>query len=382
MHPDEATASEPTTRADPAALRLQTQDDFEFTPDGQVVTDARGLVLKANLAAASILRCPKEFLVGKPLGLFVVEGRRPRFYECLSRLGLGIASDQFETLVTHRTEPPRDVYVRVVATDGVGEGQDGPVFRWAFRDVSDQKRTEEERARLLRRIVTAHEDERRRVAREMHDSFGQLVTALTLSVRAARDSGPLPGPAEARLAEIQRLADELGRAARDLAVRLRPTALDDLGLHAALAQQIAEWSGRTGVEVDFEAATIEAVRLPSEIETTVYRMVQEALTNVARHANAGRVSVVVAILDSRVSVAVEDDGIGFDPEQAAGGLGLIGMRERVALVGGTLDIESVRDRGTTVLARFPLPGRGEGPIVWPNLTAGKNRPADAGGGAK
>lgn len=339
----------------PDAHRLRYQEAFEFAPDCQLTTDGHGVILEANHAAAALLRCPKEFLVGKPLGLFAAEGYRSRFYNCLARLAGGAGSDSFETRVARRGEGPRDVGVIASATEG-------RTLRWLVRDVTDQKRAETVRADLLARLVTAQEDERRRISRELHDSVGQLLTALLLTVRAARDAAELPPAVEARLGDAQRVAGEIGRAVRDLAVRLRPTALDDLGLHAALSQQLAEWSDRAGVEVDYQPAGIESQRLPPDVETAVYRLVQEALTNVVRHAQARHVSVVVGRHGGTVTVVVEDDGVGFDPEAAGpfnGRLGLLGMKERADLCGGTFDVESSPGSGTTVIARFPVPG-GEG----------------------
>jgi signal transduction histidine kinase len=271
-----------------------------------------------------------------------------------------MAADQFESSVARRGGPPLDVVVRVVA-DGAGDSR-AATFRWVLRDVTELRLAEADRDRLLRRVVTAHEDERRRVSREMHDTFGQLLTALSLSVKAARDVTPLPTLAATRLIEVQHLTDELSRAAHDLAVRLRPTALDDVGLFSALGQYVAQWSARTGVEVDYEAAAVEADRLPVAVETAIYRIVQEALTNVARHAKARRVSVVISRHDDHATVAVEDDGVGFDPAAVAacGRLGLVGMRERAALAAGTLEVESTPGEGTTVLARFPLSNGGGG----------------------
>jgi signal transduction histidine kinase len=204
--------------------------------------------------------------------------------------------------------------------------------------------------------VTAQEDDRRRVARELHDSVGQLVSALLLSVRAARDAGPLPPAVLARLDEIQRLADELGRTTHDLAVRLRPTALDDVGLPVALQHYAEDWSALTGLAVKFQAVGLESARLPPDVETTLYRVVQEAMTNVMKHAGARVVSVVLERQDGRAIAVVEDDGVGFDPEAAAesGRLGLIGMRERLALVRGHLEVETRPGAGTTVIAQVPL----------------------------
>jgi signal transduction histidine kinase len=134
---------------------------------------------------------------------------------------------------------------------------------------------------------------------------------------------------------------------------LRPTVLDDFGLQSALQQLLVNWSARSGVEVDFEAARLGDSRLPSDVETVLYRVVQEALTNVARHANAQHVSVIVERLDDQVIAVVEDDGIGFEVEAVhSGRLGLVGMAERVSLAAGTLDIESSAG-GTTIIARIP-----------------------------
>lgn len=212
---------------------------------------------------------------------------------------------------------------------------------------------------LARRLSTAQEDERRRVARDLHDTVGQLMAGLSLAFKAIETGGELPAPAVARLADAQRVMNELSREVHSLAVRLRPTSLDDIGLEAALEHLVVEWSPRTGVRADFYAAGLE--RLPGEVETAVYRIVQEALTNVAKHADATVVSVVVTRPDGFVSVVVEDDGTGFDPNAVPKGrLGLMGMRERVELVGGEIDIGSNPGAGTTVAVRIPVTKNGGG----------------------
>jgi PAS domain S-box-containing protein len=221
-------------------------------------------------------------------------------------------------------------------------------------EVAQRRQAERLRTDLLRRLDSAQEDERRRVARDLHDQVGQTLTALTLAVRATRDAGALPALVSARLSEVQRAAEELGREVHELAVRLRPTALDDLGLHAALGQLLSDWSARTRIEVDCQLADLEAARLPPDFETVLYRVVQEALTNVARHARAARASVVVQRINGSVIAVVEDDGVGFEPHTATTDrLGLLGLSERVTLAGGTLSIESAAGQGTTLIARLP-----------------------------
>ena len=351
---NEPDRGEPT---DSGVLRIRYQELFEFAPDCQVVTDDRGIILEANHAASALLRCPKEFLVGKPLGLFVADGHRPRFYQGLTRiLGAG-GSNEFETRVGLRGEF-RDVAMRAAVVEG--EASRLPAFRWLVRDITEHRRAEAIRADLMHQLVTAQEDERRRVARELHDSVGQLLAALTMAVRAVRDVGPLPPPALARLDDAQRIADELGRTTHDLALRLRPTALDDLGLDVALRQYIGDWSKRTGVEVHFQAVGLGETRFHPDIETAFYRIVQEALTNVLKHADARLVSVVIERQGKTAIAVVEDDGVGFDPSGVAVGrrLGLRGIRERVALAGGDLEVESSHGVGTTVIARIPLHAAG------------------------
>ncbi len=210
---------------------------------------------------------------------------------------------------------------------------------------------------LRQQMTTVQEEERRRISRDLHDQTGQLLASLSLALEAVRGSADLPDKALERLGEVRRIIDELSRQVHGLAVRLRPTALDDLGLEVALTELVAEWRARTGVAVDFQADRSARPRLPSAVETALYRVVQEGLTNVARHARAHSVSVVTSRFDGVAAVVIEDDGVGFDPAQVPPRrLGLLGMRERLALVGGTLEIESQPGAGTTLIARIALRG--------------------------
>jgi signal transduction histidine kinase len=232
-------------------------------------------------------------------------------------------------------------------------------------EVRERCRAEEARTELRRRLATAQEDERRRISRELHDQVGQQLTSLTLTLKALRNGGQGLAPEQGLLERLQKTAEGVGRAVHDLALRLRPAALDDLGLPAALQSAAEGWSRRAGVEVDFHSACLEGRRLPGEVETTLYRVVLEALHNVLKHARARHVSVILERRDGHAVAIVEDDGTGFDAEaarlgQPTGRLGLLGMRERMALVGGALEVESTPGAGTTVFARIPLPAEGEG----------------------
>ncbi|WP_435017495.1 chemotaxis protein CheB [Tundrisphaera sp. TA3] len=217
------------------------------------------------------------------------------------------------------------------------------------------------RRELAQRLGTAQEDERRRVSRDLHDTIGQLMVGLSLAFKAVEMSGDLPASAAAKLADAQRVADALGREVHGLAIRLRPTSLDDLGLVPALEHLVAEWSERAGTQANFMTADLGTGRLSPEIETVIYRVVQEALTNVAKHARASATSVVLSRSDGHVMAVIEDDGVGFVPGSVpAGRLGLVGMEERISLVGGTLEVESAPGSGTTLLARIPISRRSEG----------------------
>ena len=225
-------------------------------------------------------------------------------------------------------------------------------------EIAARHRAEEARQDLLRRLGTAQEAERQRIARDLHDQFGQLLTALILGLGAVQGAGPLPPRTLDILKKVRAVADELGRSVHDLAVTLRPTALDDLGLHAAL-QALLEGAGMAGVRISFQADGIATHRLPPEVETVLYRVVQEAINNACKHAHARHLGVIVVRRDGLAVAVVEDDGDGFDaarPAAPGGGLGLLGMRERVGLLGGTLEVESAPGRGTTVVARVPLDG--------------------------
>jgi two-component system, NarL family, sensor histidine kinase DevS len=198
----------------------------------------------------------------------------------------------------------------------------------------------------LRRVVTGQELERRRLARELHDETGQSLTSILLGLRSLEEFVDSEDE-RAAVADIRRLAVETLQDVRRLAVELRPKALDDFGLEAALERLTANFGEQTGLAVDF-VARLGDEQLPSEVATALYRIVQEGLANVAKHAHARTVSVLLTRKNGRVAVVIEDDGRGFDPDSPADGFGLQGMRERVDLLGGTLQVESRAGAGTTL----------------------------------
>lgn len=216
---------------------------------------------------------------------------------------------------------------------------------------------EQARARreLLGRVIAAQESERARVSRDLHDDVGQALTSVLLGLRLVEDAlnRPAPDPVDAggRIAELRELVADALRRSRQLAFDLRPTVLDDIGLVPALSRLREAVADRSGIAVELDSSAIAPdERLAPEIETVIYRVVQEALTNVIRHAGASSASVIVAARDKQLRVLVEDDGAGFDPaDPRTGHLGIEGMLERAQLVGGTLVVTSAPGEGTTVL---------------------------------
>jgi two-component system, NarL family, sensor histidine kinase DevS len=205
----------------------------------------------------------------------------------------------------------------------------------------------------LRRVVAGQEVERRRLARELHDETGQALTSILLGLRAVDEADGADGMKNA-VADLRELVVATLQDVRRLAVQLRPKALDDFGLAAALERLVQTFSESSGITVDLEVRLGET-RLPAEVETTLYRIVQEALTNVVKHADAGRVSILVVRRDGSVSLVIEDDGRGFDPAVVEPDhLGMEGMRERAELHEGRFTVETSPGGGTTIAVEVSL----------------------------
>jgi signal transduction histidine kinase len=214
-------------------------------------------------------------------------------------------------------------------------------------------KVDEERSELLKRVVVAQESERKRVARELHDDLAQYLTALRLKLDTLGESG---APRQEVLKELRGLIDELGNGVNRMAWELRPVALDELGLQTAVEDYLQEWAVMAHLEADVEV-DLGGRTLPPAVETTLFRVLQEATTNVLRHADATRVGVILEVSGGAVRLIVEDNGKGFPADDLKAPnrqIGLHGMRERLALVHGQLDIESSPSAGTTLFISVPL----------------------------
>lgn len=229
------------------------------------------------------------------------------------------------------------------------------------------RRKEAIRTRLLKRTITAQEEERRRVARELHDETGQNLTAVIMGLGAAREAVTRdPARAGEIMDETRLLAVGALHGVRELILGLRPASLDDLGLVAALRRLADSLHTRAGCEVTIDAGNLTR-RLPPETETVFFRIVQEGFNNIARHAHAAHVSLQLTILDGEIRAVLEDDGVGFDPARlpaspdGQSGLGLLGMQERADLLEGDVVVESAPGRGTRLLIRLPIGPFSRGP---------------------
>lgn len=218
-------------------------------------------------------------------------------------------------------------------------------------DITDRKRAEADLRGVSVRLVQAGEDERRGVARDLHDELGGLLTSLQMSLRLNPAKTP---EARAALDESETLVKTMIRRVREISLDLRPSLLDDLGLGPALDQLTGRFATRTGVDVDLRCELEAGDRVDPEVETTAYRVVQEALTNVARHAGVDQVQVLCHLEPSRLVVHIVDEGRGFEENGAVTSTGLSAMRERAALVGGTCEVTSDPGTGTRVTATLPV----------------------------
>lgn len=243
------------------------------------------------------------------------------------------------------------------AADEIGELAVAFNGMTAELERAEQERAEREqlRSHLLEKVITAQEEERKRIARELHDETGQALTSLMVRLKRMNEGCPVP-ELQPQMEELRQLMAATLDGVHTMSLELRPKALDDLGLDAALQRYVQDWQAYHGVDVDLLVLGLEAQRLPPAVETALYRIIQEGLTNVARHAQARTVSVVLERRDEVVRVIVEDDGTGFNAAEpvARERLGLYGMQERAELLGGHLTIESAPGQGTSIFVEVPV----------------------------
>ena len=308
-----------------------------------------------------------EGLVGMPLGLETSKAGRVFLRKRSERIDSVVDDPEVDQAAARRIGMSTALIVPLIVRDraigvisAVDKQQAGPRFTeddlrlgeaFAARAAIAVDLSERVTRDALRRAVEAQELERRRLARELHDEIGQDLTSLLLGLKTIDEAGS-GGKLKEATANMRELVVTALQDVRRLAVELRPKALDDFGLVPAIERLASTFEEQTGMTVQLEDRLL-GNRLPGEVETALYRIVQEALTNVVKHAHAQHVSILLTLKEGSVAAIIEDDGSGFDPGARTEGLGLIGIRERLDLLGGHLVIESTR-AGTTLVAEVPL----------------------------
>jgi len=332
----------------------------EAMSESAATLSRNGVVLYCNRRFAELMSKPLGKMFGIALQSLVAETERDRFGALLSEARKAVVKGEFSLRRTNGDLVP--VYLSLNQL----RGYKGQALGMVITDLSEQKRRQAEeiklaevrRRLLLERTLSAQEEECRRIARELHDEAGQLLTALLVGLRTLEDARKLADVRVQghRLREIAtRAIDEVGRLARGL----HPTVLDDLGLGVALSRYAAEYTKSHNIAVDLVLGEPDLGSLSSAIQITLYRILQEALTNVARHSGAKTVCIRFTHLAGSVKVTVIDDGCGFDAEAIAVSshrLGIQSMRERAAMLGGTVSFAS-RRKGTGIVVQIPLPGQ-------------------------
>jgi len=329
----------------------------EAMSEGAATLSRKGVVLYCNRRFAELVSRRPEKIVGIEMQSLVANAEHKRFETLLAESWKTVAKGEFSLRCTKGNLIP--AYLSLSRLSGFKGEALGMVItdlsEQKSRLVADSKRAEATRRLILERTLSAQEEERRRFARELHDEAGQLLTALLVGLRTLQDARKLADVKVQgrRLRAITTQAiDEVGRLARGL----HPTVLDDHGLGVALNRYVAEYAKSYKIRVDLVLGDLESNNLSSTVQITMYRIIQEALTNVARHSGARAVSIRFAKSAKAVEVEVNDDGCGFDAEAVAVSshrLGIQSMRERAEMLGGTVRFVSKR-RGTRMLVHVPL----------------------------
>ena len=364
VHGEEITAQNEQLRKMQAELentRDRYADLYDFAPIGYLSLNRGGVITEINLAGGALLGQTRRFLSGLPLVVATHSSHHAELRTFLK--GCWAQSDGAPKSIEIETEskPSRilRLFCRAQKTGGASQ------LFVAVVDVTDERRLTMERAvaldrvkALLGRVVTVQEEERRRMARNLHDHLGQQFTALRLTIGSLKDRAVPDEEFARRLDQADHLAEAIDRDVDFLAWELRPPVLDESGLNAALEQYLREWTAATGIPAEFHVTYPEAARLPADLDTQLYRIVQEALQNIRKHSNATSVSVLIEHRGEEVVLIIEDDGRGFDTDQArqkhAPGMGLSSMSERATLMGGSLEIESTPGEGTSVFVRVAV----------------------------
>jgi PAS domain S-box-containing protein len=329
---------------------------FENAKDAIYVHDLNGTYTSVNRAAEKLSGYSRTQIIGKSFAAFVAPEHlhqvRENMWKKLS--DHGETSYEMDFIARNGSRVPVEVSSRLIYENGTAVGVQGMA-----RDITERKRAREASQAFSRRLIEAQEGERQRIARELHDQIGQILTAVQFNLQFIQGLCKEPD-CHPHIEDSLRVLDEALDQVRDLSFELRPSMLDDLGLVPALRWYVSRQARLTGLRIEFlTELPAHSLRFGLELETACFRIAQEAVTNVARHAHSKRVSVQIQRVAGDLRLIIKDDGLGFDVDalsQRASGatLGLQGMQERAFAVGGTIEIDSAVAKGTTVRASFPI----------------------------
>ena len=341
---------------------------FESAPNGVILVDSDGQIVLLNARLEAKFGYSRDELVGQPVEKLIPERLRRGHFKLRSAFVLAPQSRPMgagRDLYGRRkdgSEFPIEISLNPIQT------RSGNLIMATVVDITERKEAAErltiavgERDDLRRRFLQAQEDERLRLAHELHDQTGQSLAAAMLEIKQIEKFVDENG--RERLRQLRHQLEQMGKVLHQIALELRPASIDELGLESVLGTYISGWGAQFNIEADFHCRNIILDELPPEIRTIIYRIVQEALTNITKHARTtSAVSIVIDRTDKTLQLTIEDNGYGFDPtlppepngQQKSGGLGIAGMRERLALIDGDLVIESSIGGGTTIFARIPL----------------------------
>ena len=332
---------------------------FENAKDAMYVHDLRGCYTSINCAAEELTGYSRAEILGKDFSDFVAPEHAKGVRDNLcKKLADGTQTVyEVEVLTRDGRRVPVEVNSRLIYEKGIPVGVQGTV-----RDITERKNSQAALQNFSRRLMTVQEAERQRLSRELHDEIGQALTAVRINIEAVQRAGNTR-EVSSHIEDSLTIIDEALRQVRNMSLDLRPSHLDDFGLTSALRWYIDRYSKRTGNSTEFiDEQPTEQGRLRRDLETACFRIVQEALTNVARHANAKCVSVKLARSNGYLVLTIQDDGDGFEVgalakyANANANLGMRGMEERTEAVGGRIEIESAKGKGTKIRAQFPIAG--------------------------
>ena len=330
---------------------------FENAKDAIYVHDLKGTYIKINRAAEELSGYTREEIVGHKFTEFVAEEHVKYVKDsfCLKLAELGETSYEIDVIAKDGRRVPVEVSSRAIYENGVLVGVQGMA-----RDITERKLAQDALQMFSRHLIEAQEDERRRISRELHDQIGQILTAVKMNLHTVQQVCKASDVGSYVKDNIEAV-DEALRLVRDLSIDLRPPVLDDLGLVTAVRWYVDRYSKRTGLAVEVIIDLLDQnERFSRELETACFRIAQEALTNVTRHARAGKVLVRLAREANSLVVIVKDDGVGFDLRslrkraRRVATLGLVSMQERAHAAGGTITIDSAMSKGTEIRFTVPL----------------------------